>query len=286
MVFLVNIDSQDRLSGTADSFSLQLPQNYKTSFVNLLSCQIPATIYNVDINNNVFIWSDGSTHIIQIPPGAYDIGTLCTTLQDLMNLHTPVITVTYNAITQRVTITKDAGFFSIGTSVSSTLNYTIGFASIYDVGQDINYDFTSLTYTGYANIRLYDSFKFLIVIDVIGSGGYASGSNDALLEFFNLENRVFNGILYTFTVPILVDSNGITQFDINKFYPQRIELPDIRSIQFMNVSLFDDGGIPIRLNEGNWSMLLEIDNQINTVEKIERMVGNVTENQDDRFQMK
>lgn len=82
--------------------------------ISLLSVSIPNTEYNVDEDESdtIRFIRGGKTFTVTIPPGQYDLKSLPTTLEELMNETDPDVryTVRYSSISKRITVSSTSLF--------------------------------------------------------------------------------------------------------------------------------------------------------------------------------
>ena len=118
---LVTIRSKDALdTGLKNGFTVEFPNAlHDIKSVRLVSTAIPNSIYNIDgVNDNIFIDVPDMGHVADeyfLPAGFYNINTLCTAVETLLNTNTPDgnFTVVYDDISAKVTISRSASTFEL-----------------------------------------------------------------------------------------------------------------------------------------------------------------------------
>jgi hypothetical protein len=120
---LLRISSKDRSVESASKYSIVYKTNdndlHQIKKVVLKSAVIPNTQYNINSNNNRFLFST-SAHfpiflIAVVPVGQYTTSTLMSALQSAMNamLSSASITITQDALTQKITFALNSGTLHI-----------------------------------------------------------------------------------------------------------------------------------------------------------------------------
>jgi hypothetical protein len=237
---LVLIDSKHRYSGTSTNFRYRFNRSLiKVKSVELLSCQIPNTFYNIR-SNYTFQLTRGPTFNIVVPAGSYTLTTLMTTIQTLLNAADgPNYTVTYDSITLRVTISNIVPFSLFFPSLSDGVG---------SAGAMLGYNENQI-YTAINNIAtnapdmLIDFSHYLIQIAEIPIGLHAKNGDQ----------------YYSFCVPIEANANDFTFYNSNSHFRQNIHVNG-HTIRELEIKLYasPNSNIPIDLNGVNWKILFSI----------------------------
>lgn len=195
--------------------------------ITLLTCEIPTTIYNVNVNNYIIKLKEGATTVTgTLAPGNYTVGDIISQLAALLTSISPgslTYTITYSTVSMGFTISA-GGAFSLIFPATGGLNYILGFAAGSTNASSGN-TVTSTTTANLANpINLFIRFNnvslgtspFLAKIQV------QSGANTIL---YNAEN---------------------TSYDNTK------TLQSNQAFKVVNFSLVDDYNNLVSLNGQNW----------------------------------
>jgi hypothetical protein len=260
------IKSRNRISGTAENFTIALPITVQNVVeIELLHVHIPNTIYNiVDAINELPLIYLGNQYVITVPPGYYTICCLLQTLQALINqavtgsATSNLFLLSYDSVTFKVTIQTSNGVdFTINfeTAPPSTIGHAI--TGPLGFGHDKHLDYTSvngvLTAPFAIDLNLFD--QIYIVIKEAGSQIISS--------------NIANGDYPTFVIPVDVDHAKIIQWNTNSHYPQKIYLGNI-DFTILNISLqlpITAKGVTANIsrilpnNGSEWAMLLKITSQ-------------------------
>ncbi len=116
---IVENDHRALKSRSATDFVYQLTQPVKFTkrshdkqyYVRIENVRVPISFYNINSTNNTFGWNaSDDTYSVSIPQGNYTIDDLKDEVEDSMNEvvdDTNTYTLTYDEITQKITITSD-----------------------------------------------------------------------------------------------------------------------------------------------------------------------------------
>lgn len=127
---ILNIDSNDRSSGSAENFILHLNENefHEVKYVQLKDIAFPNTMYNIKTSNNQLIWVDNLAvqYSITIPVGYYTAAELVSYINATTTLVHPLCPIQFvpNTKTRKFTITNTVPFHL---SATSTILKVIGF---------------------------------------------------------------------------------------------------------------------------------------------------------------
>lgn len=118
-------------STSSSDFFLKLPLTISGNW-SLQSAIIPNSSYNVNITNNVIYWYDTESRNAQIVTGFYTSSTISSAVQTCLNSVGPGdYTVTYSAISGKLTITKGAStFYQEFTFTDNTSAKLLGFTNL------------------------------------------------------------------------------------------------------------------------------------------------------------
>ena len=229
-----SIDRNQNVSTNSNNFrwTFRRPLKDITS-IGLVSGCIPADLYNVTNNWNMFVFQEATSpkQILSLTPGQYTPTSIAAELQRLLNASSSnVYTVTYSDITKRLTITATntspdeyTFYFQPGQIHTDQINYTTGsLESINCPATLLGFDRVNITSSSgvlsppyrvdvdYCIKRLYlhinaDNSKELIHIEV-GSGRrdcfhvlYLSNVNDG---YYNLNWDTYMPVYYSAPAPI------------------------------------------------------------------------------------
>lgn len=236
------IDSANRTSGIAENFSITLASTVKrVSYVEIVSAEIPFTLYTVNSNNNTlrFGRNTATDVTVTIPSGNYMVASFQDALKTAM----------------------DAGFISIGQSAGFSSTYskekfvlTITHATtpfILDSTSPIA-SFMGITTTNVANQTV-----------TLGGILNLSGPNYLLIKSTALArqkitrpfvNTAQDDILYK--VPLTV-SPGSIMIEKN-LYSNKLKYGNRQNIKVIDFTLVDPSGTVVNLNGQNWSMTVNL----------------------------
>lgn len=114
MEYYVHVDSRDRVSGSQTAFTIRLPEQIRATRVELVSVELPLTMYTIAPGTNQLLFSEfGTPAVATVPSGNYSIPDLCVALGNAMSAVSPggaTYTVSYNATTDLVTIGTTANY--------------------------------------------------------------------------------------------------------------------------------------------------------------------------------
>lgn len=122
----LTINSIDRIYGDPSSFSISIKNGLSYQTCQLICAQIPNTYYNITNYNNAITVNDS---IVKMTPGNYNLDEF---FNEFVNLHPAIISISYNDITCKVTITLDApgsGFEFPNNSMHSVIGFEQNYSS-------------------------------------------------------------------------------------------------------------------------------------------------------------
>jgi hypothetical protein len=139
---IVYIDSHNRASGTDTDFSYKIDLNPNIDFdqVVLLDASIPKSNYVINSTNNTMeVIEDAVPRLIVVPVGNYNRSSLRNVLLDLLNVGTPVYTMTFPNGTR----TGDDGKYIFGCDSNPTFVFTLGLYEQLGFDKNTSYTFVS-----------------------------------------------------------------------------------------------------------------------------------------------
>ncbi len=231
---LYHIQSVNRTSSSLSSadFVIDLKNDFHdVKKATLLACNIHNTLYNVKDDTRSFIINDGSIKTATIPPGSYDVLALCSAIQTALNVVSSNFTVTYDSITMKITVSRTSVFSIIGTS---SLRLVMGYSQVDKTG--------ATTYTADNVVNLNPITTLFLQIQELSSHSISTC-----------------GTLFTYIIPLAVNSGEIATFSSGSFYHQTVELSKKTNISRLHVRLCSDNQITAELNGGEWSFTLRVD---------------------------
>jgi hypothetical protein len=260
------VKSENRISGTAENFTIALPITVQNVVeIELLHTHIPNTTYNItDAFNQLPLIYLGNQYIITVPPGYYTICCLLQTLQALINqavtgsATSNLFLLSYDSVTFKVTIQTSNGVdftLNFGTAPPSTIGHRIADIIGFGIGNYPDYTSVNGVLTAPFAIALTYPRQIYIVIKEVGSQIISS-------------NRE-NGDYPTFVIPVDVSQGNIIQWNSNSYYPQKVYLGNI-DLSILNISLrrsLTPAGVSANIgpylenNGSEWGMLLKVTSQ-------------------------
>lgn len=222
---LLIINSKDRYQGTPGNFQYSLDLRGRTDIqgfrVNKVT--LPYSWYNIPEQQFIF-----NSNVILLPAGSYTIYTLITALEGLMKVYSPLLTINYNSDTNKITISDDVSFtVSFLEELQIALGFITPFSGILKTGEFVtNVNLTSNVYLASQSLTVY------------------------LNSFFNKKtSNVFQ------SVPVNTNSFG---YVIWQNALETVLKIDSRTIQNIDLQVFDDNGNIIDFNNQNWILELEL----------------------------
>lgn len=236
----LSVNSKDRTSTSTSSNDcvVNLPYEIDAKCVELVSCVLPNTVYKIRAGvNDKLDFNDGANKTITITPGAYSITSLCSIILTLLNSSSSGFTAcSYDTITMKVTITRSSNFsllFSTGANASTSIRSELGFSATDLSG--------TTTYTGQNVVSLYNPIGCYIQINELG-----------------MPNSTTGRCLYTFHVPIDVNSDGILSVQKNNIYSQKVYLSSQTRIGRLTIKLKNQDGSDFAINNVDYELILKI----------------------------
>jgi hypothetical protein len=215
-------------------------ENILKSFVTVLNAQIPCSFYVINsLNNKLVISGPGiTTTTIYVSYGNYNANTLITELESK---------ITTGGLTMTITINKTNGILTF--SSNGFINYYFSSAStiLEILGTTSSIIATSTNYTCPYPLNLLGIKKLLIrstklSIYSVSTVDYASSN---ILVTIPSDVSPFSMISYT------------SQSDVNK------NLLNIRSINEIDINIYDENNNYIDFNNLDWTITLVISSEVN-----------------------
>lgn len=197
---------------------IHLDSDIKQIFFSVNSAVIPASFYNINsYNNKIKIGSN----VYTIAQGNYNINDLITAINAQINTAL-LVSVAYNSITNKATITNNGGTSQVIILSSSPLLWVLGFEKEYTI------TLTTLTSSVAPNcVNLLNIPRIFIRSSEINVGNYSdeTESNDVLAVIPN--TACVNGVIHYTNfngVKHLVDLQNLSNFSIIITDDERREL--------------------------------------------------------------
>jgi len=213
---------------------IHMTPNITDIWFSVNSAVIPSSFYNINSSNNKI--QIGST-IFSITEGNYNINDLITAINTQTNTAL-LVSLAYNSITNKTTITNNGGTSQVITLSASTLLWVLGFEKQYTI------TLTTLTSsTGPNCVNLLNIPRLFIRSSAIDAGNYSdeTESQDVLAVIPN--TACINGVIHYTNyngVKHLVELQNLTNFDIF------ITDDDRNEIDFNGVPVFFTINITLR----------------------------------------
>ena len=211
-------------------------KNYEY-YARIENIRIPISFYNINSNFDTFGWTGSVTGVVSfdITNGNYTIDELIAEVQVQMNLlDTNTYTITYDEITQKVNIASD-GVENVSTLVGDGWR-TLGFDLTETITGASNVDGVNVAYTNTArHLRLF-------VNNITSNNVYANTTEGA--------DKQTNLQRVSVVIPITETRNEFQFYDNHDGY--MIKLPNMSSINELDVKLTDANGNTLDLNNVPW----------------------------------
>lgn len=241
------INSEDRLNYLGTS-STNFRINVNNPVISVLvgyglkSAVIPKTNYNIPAIRNTFQIKDSiDTKTVTVPAGNYTMTELLTEIQSILNgFGVDTYTVTYSAITGKVTITSTYATFELNPNLvyqQGSVLYKLGF------NPTIAYFAVAGTLTA-PNVADISGIKN-VFIKIKQLTQYMRNTTNSMLNFKVDFGGCFGSIIY---------------FSDEAKYHQyfNVSQDSIQSQGFYDISLVDEYGFPVDLNGRDWSFVLQL----------------------------
>ena len=210
---------------------IEIPDGFHI-YLSVVSCLIPYSFYNININNNVLQYSFDGINLITltIPIGNYNVNSLLSALKTNIS---SAFTITYDNIKNKFTFTHTTNDFMFMSS--STCLQILGF------NNNITILSTSLSLTSVNCVNVYNIRSIQV--------------NSNLITY-NINKVQKNNFCILCSVPItctpfsLIEYINRTNFKTNLF---------LNKISNIKIKLTDDNGNLIDLNGCHYSLTLQLD---------------------------
>jgi len=197
---------------------IHMTPNITDIWFSVNSAVIPASFYNINSNNNK-IKIGSNTYTIAV--GNYNINELITAINTIINTAI-LVSLAYNSITNKTTITNNGGTSQVITLSASTLLWVLGFEREYTI------TLTTLTSSTSPNcVNLLNIPRIFIRSSAIDAGNYSdeTESQDVLAVIPN--TACINGVIHYTNfngIKHLVELQNLSNFDIFITDDERNEL--------------------------------------------------------------
>lgn len=229
------IDSRSKINATGNTYLFNLPlQLTGVKSIQLVSCSFPQTIYNVHSQNNLLYLNDGSTQIIALTMGNFDIFDYVAMLEAALNAASTItFTVTYSLISMCLTIAGDSAFVLEWSNTNLSNAYLMGFESVDTI--------SALSHTATKCLNLSTPMYYNVIINELGFSTKSTNPQD-------------NG---TFTIFNSVNNSDIATFGNNGNYCQCIKVQN-DNINSFTIRITDYNNRDVNFNNCDWAMLLHL----------------------------
>jgi hypothetical protein len=233
---LLRISSKDRSVESKSRYNIDYRTNdndlHSVKSVILKSVIIPNTQYNINTNNNTFRFVNSVTAADEftVPEGQYNITTLISVLESFVT----GLSITQNAVTQKLTFALSGGTFNIETT--NLMSKVLGFET---TGTGLS------TYTSdnMANLR---GLEHVYILSQVLSSNSGMISNDKEKQniFCDIPCRS------AFGQNIVMDEDN-NSLDFITFHNHK-------NISSINVKLIDQNSNEIDLNGSDWTLIFRV----------------------------
>lgn len=234
----IEIHSRDRLTATdsTNSFNVNFSSKPRFSKARLKSVNIPLTEFTINSNNNKIDFRDvtGETNYsVTIPSTSYNPTTLATAIKTALDAEAlNPWTVSYSSSTSKLTISNGSNFillFGSGSNISTSIAKTLGF---------FKNDTESGTSVISNSVQLNRGPVYHININELYENNISS-----------------SGQSYNFSFPVAGNFADILNWEnpSKKMYDYK----EIKEINIMNVTLMQNDGTLVDINESDWSFTLD-----------------------------
>lgn len=246
-IYDIVVNSENRNTPTTTTstnfiISLANPINERYIAYALKSATIPKSYYNVQSGRNTIqILDSVNTKTIVVPPGNYTLALLMSTIQTAINAVSPdTFTITYDAVTARVTITSTFNDFAINPNA-----FGLESLVVQQLGWNLGINYTSLTGSLTApNMADVSGIKSAY-IEIAEFTKYVRNTTNAFHNFRIGMNGQFGDVIYW------TDESGYHQY----FNVQQANKSNIKNL---NIRLVDEYGEDLDLNGLEWAFTLQL----------------------------
>jgi hypothetical protein len=200
-------------------------------YLSLQSAVIPYSFYSINsTNNTLIVYSNSTTYTVVVPEGNYNITQMITAL---LNGLGGLFSITYNSITNKITITNTTYDFTI--KKEGTINHALGFLEKTDTSS-ISRTLTSTYIVNLNQIRA-------VNVEI-----------DMPTYNINVAQKLNQNILAT--IPVVTQPFGMIYYENNNNF--RINMWDCK-IDSIRIKMIDNYGNLISFNGVNYQLTLQID---------------------------
>lgn len=226
----------DLLSNVRFNFRDILKKDKDIYYVScsLLSCEIPVSFYNVNINNNILKYSINSIeYTLTVPEGNYSAITFISEFVSQFNSggHNHTISVSFNKITGKLTTTKLIGDYDIIYLAEGT--------SIYEV----------LGFLGDTDYTISTSLVHSYMMNLLGVKNLLIMSSSFSLENHDSKGNTNSSLIHT--VSVNQPSYSLIIYQNNNTSSSRVRNKIINEIDIM---IKDENNNFVDFNNTNWCM--------------------------------
>lgn len=161
----------------------------------LLSCEIPVSFYNININNQILIYTiNGIEYTLIVSEGNYNAISFMNAFTSQFNAdtHGHTISISFNKITGKLTITKTLGIYDIIFKSSGSSMY-----EVLGLLEDVDYTITTALTAPYMlnllGVKKLKIFSNSISLQNYDSNGHTSGS---LLQTISVDVPSYSLLVY------------------------------------------------------------------------------------------
>lgn len=208
-------------------FFIKKDRNILYNTIKLLHAEIPYSFYIVNEYNNKLILSTGS---VTLPFGNYNANTF---LRDIQELLPNPMTITFNSLTGKFTLTNNHSFSILPSSTCSEL-----------MGFDKNKTITSIS----------DNIMMPYPANFLGTKNLYIKTPSLIVENYNTTTKDYITLL---TIPCNVPPFGIILFD-NSASSKNV-IKNTNSMDYLDVIIVDDNNNTVDFNNIEWTLTLEIE---------------------------
>lgn len=232
-LFIIN--SKDRLPQSISSTNAVFQFNaFNATSVEVVSLQMPATMYNITSINNIVYFNDGVVRNFAIPVGNYSVYDFIVALQTGFNSVSANYVVTYSNVSMKINITGLLAFrLLFGTYNVNSASYIMGFNAV-DSGTAL------ISQTSNNCIDL--SLPLYICCDI---------------PEFNTNTKSTNDSSSSFVFPNAVNGGDIISYSEMSDYKQ-CSVISLNFIQNIHVRFTIPGNYDLDINNSDWIMVVRL----------------------------
>lgn len=251
-IIVLNSKDGDRLNGDLLSdvrfnFRDILKKDKDIYYVScsLLSCEIPVSFYNVNINNNILKYSINSIeYTLTVPEGNYSAITFISEFVSQFNSggHNHTISISFNKTTGKLTTTKLTGDYDI--------TYLGEGTSMYEV----------LGFLGDTDYTIITTLVHSYMMNLLGVKNLLIMSSSLSLENYDSKGHTNSSLIHT--IPVSQPAYSLIVYENNHTSLSRVKNKTINEI---NIIIKDENDNFVDFNNTNWcmSIILNIYKKLN-----------------------